>query len=113
MFIVGNKVSQEFLFNYTGWIASPDYDNDLLYDFNVHYVWKIIAAIPTEVVSVVPFLVDLISYIDETGACIGDKIEVTSSVCVTNGLVCHCRADGSIHCNFKGHQESLLCFIFR
>ena len=76
---MSKKVSQEFLFNQTGWIASPDEDEDSMYDFNVRYVWKVVAAIKTAVVSTDPFLVDLRGTFDETGACIGDKIEVSFS----------------------------------
>ena len=47
---VRNKVSEEFLFNNTGWIVSPDLDGDSMYDFNVRYAWKVIAAVTTAVV---------------------------------------------------------------
>ena len=75
--LASKKVSQEFLFNQIGWIASPDEDKDSMYDFNVRYVWKVIAAVTTAVVTTDPFVVDLIGTFDEKGACIGDKIKVS------------------------------------
>ena len=73
---VRNKVSEEFLFDSTGWIVSPDLDGDSMYDFNVRYAWKVLAAVKTAVVVTDSFMVDLIGHKGETGTCVGDKIEV-------------------------------------